>query len=169
MPSTAKELLMEVAAMPVDHRTSAIVKDHPMAVVRSEERPWVAMPEDHLVAAMVREHQEVVMARVPTTLVWRVDNPAVATAWELLMATVATAMFSPTVATVGGHFREDITRGHPTEATNNSREYILTALLHMVVALMVATVKGTLTLLLRGKHMDAKPADTEADSTATDR
>ena len=168
MNSTAKEHLMEVAAMPVDHRTLAIAKDHPMAVVKSEERPWVAMPGDHPMAAMAREHLEVVMARLPTTLVWHVDNPVAATAWELLMAAAATAKFSPTAATVVGHLREAITRGHPTEATS-SRESNLMALLHMVVALMVATVKGTLTLLPRGKRMDVKPTDTEVDSPATDR
>ena len=154
--------------MLVDHRTLAIVKDHPMAVVKLEERLLVAMPGDHPMAAMAREHLEVVMARLPTTLAWHVDNPAAATVWELLMAAVATAKFSPTVATVRDHLREAIMRGHPTEATN-SREFNLTALLHMVVAHMAATVKGTPTLLLRGKRMDVKPADTEADSPATDR
>ena len=117
--------------------------------------------------AIVREHLEVVMATVPTMSVWHIDNRAAAMAREPLMAAVATAKFIPKVATVGGHLKEAITRGHPSEATN-SREYNPTVLLHMVVALMVVTINGILTLL-RGKHMDIKPTDTEADSPATDR
>ena len=90
-----------------------------------------------------------------------------AMAQDLLTVAVATAKFNPQVAMVVGRLKEAIMRGLPSEATS-TKENILTALLHLDVALTAATIKGTHTLL-RGKHMDVNLMDMEADSPATSR